>query len=88
MSLRQRRMADDYDDWGNPTSKPQYGWQQQPNQGLLGNIKAYMVFASRRYRTIISTILFALCLLFYFGRHDGHSEKVAPIDWSKYAYVQ
>ncbi|KXT00840.1 hypothetical protein AC578_983 [Pseudocercospora eumusae] len=87
---RRRIMGEeDYDDWGNPTTGPRYTWQQT-NQGPIGNLKAYAVHISRKYRTLLSTILFALFLVFYFGRGGGGDAEVKPppIDWKSFAYVQ
>ena len=78
-------MSDAYDDWGNPTTRPRYDMPRE--KGLLGALKFYSTRTFRQYRTLLSTILFAICLLYYFTIRDG-TPAPKPIDWSKFAYVQ
>ena len=79
-------MGEQYDDWGNPIVKPRY--HEPRDQSLVGTLRHYFTLAIRRYRTLLATVLFALCLLFYWNAAPKRAPKVTPTDWSRFAYVQ
>ena len=75
-------MGEQYDDWGNPIRK-----YQPPDRSVAGIIKGYFFLITRKYRTLLATILFAICLVFYWNT-ESPTLKDPKVDWSKYAYVQ
>lgn len=79
-------MGTDYDDWGIP-KRPRYE-PIQHDKTPLGMAKAYGSYAVRRYRILIYTILFAICLLVYITREGSTAVKEAKVDWKEFAYVQ
>ncbi|EME42529.1 glycosyltransferase family 8 protein [Dothistroma septosporum NZE10] len=78
-------MGEQYDDWGNPVVRPRY---EPRDQSLVGTLRHFLTLAIRRYRTLLATVLFALCLLFYWNTAPRRAPKVVPTDWSRFAYVQ
>lgn len=86
MSSVRRRMGSQYDDWGNPIPSPQYPVQREPGlTGLINSIRSVCAHLMRRYRSLIGTVLFALCLLFYWNTGEP---RAPPVDWKSFAYVQ
>lgn len=86
MSNVRRRMGSQYDDWGNPILPPSYPVQREPGLvGLVNSIRSVCANLIRRHRTLIGTVLFALCLLFYWNTGEP---RARPVDWKNFAYVQ
>lgn len=79
-------MSEGYDDWGNPTSRPRHEMPRE--KGVVGALKFYTTRTFRQYRTLLSTILFTICLLYYFTLRTPAPPPPKPVDWSKFAYVQ
>jgi hypothetical protein len=79
-------MGSQYDDWGNPVLPPSYPVQREPGVvGLINSIRSVFANLIRRYRTLIGTVLFALCLLYYWNTGEA---RPPPVDWKNFAYVQ